>query len=798
MAVISLPRLLAVTIAACAVADAGAADKKATDIPVNSIYKAKPALRTASPVHPRTFNKPSYAAVVTSKLKAMKTGSSVPRTTTKRKTTKAATKKGKTTKKVKTTKRRTTTKKVKTTKRRPAKKTTPKRKATAAKKKATAKKLVKKPVKKVQVKRDDDCSNSVLNNIPVSYTPANNTPTGFLLDTFMDAAASAAWFPPVGYTLSTLDLWNATVDSSYIQYLYLSSYDVPACAAACNGRDECLGFNIFYERTPTYIPDDSCLDPPAYAGVTCSLYSARIDQSSSTNIGQWKRNFLVTIAGSNAYIRNWVPSRQAGYTSLKPAAGALDTVALNSSFSLFYTPQYCAQGCSDLTSANRAAAVANNDTTYQPCNYYNIFNVTYNQVFQGMYCSLFTALPTSETSYATYLANDGGTSFNVTGSFSASLYPQDSGNVNQTYQSGPTGADASCVAMGQTTYDGFTLACGYDMPAADLGNARGADFFTCLDLCGDFTGCTAVSYDGQTCYFKNPDAQRVPAKRDGIDLAFIASKYTPPTNIAQAFVTTATVAWAGASTTVITSYSDLTAVVLTKTPGGAGSAPVPTVFLDGGSASTIAVVSASDGVSSYFPTPSCGGKGANFALYTLVPTATGSYDPEVYRTAAPSASGVSSYVGFHAQNNGTVQTIYGQEQVTITDLVVSQTFYLYAGHGTGYYYFSIPQADDIEILWAGTPSLRTWASSNAVQTSTGSGQQQMWAVFLTFGTYFPFRINWANADGAAALTLTIDAPDGSHILQTSQSGDNAGILTSNIVTSACDGSSAFEPWAAAA
>ncbi|KAG9713431.1 hypothetical protein KCU73_g16520, partial [Aureobasidium melanogenum] len=172
------------------------------------------------------------------------------------------------------------------------------------------------------------CSNP--NNILYNYAPNPNTPTQFLVDTTLAGLAAAQWYPPAGYSTSFTTQLAGLFAPNYLGYQQLSSYDPKACSAYCNARSDCNAFNIYIQRTPTFIPDDSCPNPTAGASITCALYGSAVDASQATNIGQYRKDFMVVIQGSNGYNLNPVPASVSSFQG----PTALDAVAYSSNIYL--------------------------------------------------------------------------------------------------------------------------------------------------------------------------------------------------------------------------------------------------------------------------------------------------------------------------------------------------------------------------------------------------------------------------------------------------------------------------------
>ncbi|KAG9713078.1 hypothetical protein KCU73_g16637, partial [Aureobasidium melanogenum] len=220
------------------------------------------------------------------------------------------------------------------------------------------------------------CSNP--NNILYNYAPNPNTPTQFLVDTTLAGLAAAQWYPPAGYSTSFTTQLAGLFAPNYLGYQQLSSYNTSACAAYCNARSDCNAFNIYIQRTPTFIPDDSCPNPTAGASITCALYGSAVDASQATNIGQYREDFMVVIQGSNGYNLNPVPASVSSFQG----PTALDAVAYSSNIYLSqgyfstYDVSQCSSLCTTYTANNKTQNAKS--STYTPCNYFNVFNLTLN------------------------------------------------------------------------------------------------------------------------------------------------------------------------------------------------------------------------------------------------------------------------------------------------------------------------------------------------------------------------------------------------------------------------------------
>lgn len=434
-----------------------------------------------------------------------------------------------------------------------------------------------------------------------------------------------------------------------------------------------------------------------------------------------------------------------------------------------------------------------------------------------MYCSLFGS-PDPSAGATLQTTTSGSTTYNLVYSYGYALYPPDKGVVLKPWSPAPTGSQASCsslAAAGSTYVDyngvNYTIACGYDVQYSnDVGNATAPDFFSCMNLCDKFTGCSGFAYLGTTCYFKNLNgATRTPQAVGWVDMAWMTSAYagfSASTVAATVTYTTFTTAWTGTVTARTTSQNGLTNYVIVRTPGG--TAPTTTtVYADSGTATTIGTTSAVAGgtttVTVNYPTPTycsatsssgsvINNKGVRYALYSnsaaggQTAASYSGYQPTTVKSTRPIATGIGNYIG-EDNANGAQVSIYGTTRDPST-LVIANTFYLYAGRGTGYYSFTIPYTDDIEFVWVGSKALSGWTRANAdlMQFWSSSSATQTpvtIAFFLTFGTYTPVRVHWGNGGGIGSMQFTVTAPDGQVIISSS---GNGGLLTPNAVTSPCN------------
>ncbi|KAF2153624.1 hypothetical protein K461DRAFT_205881, partial [Myriangium duriaei CBS 260.36] len=261
---------------------------------------------------------------------------------------------------------------------------------------------------------------------------SNNTAAGFLLDTVYSSAALGNLLPPAGYTTSFTNALAAVQNANYRGYHELSTYDPSQCASICNSDSNCFGFNIYFQRNPSYVPNNNCINPPAATMIQCGFYGVFLNGSMTTNSASWQNNFAVVIAGSNGYNKNYAPTAVTDFTGPKALTGALgfgvsDYVAY--SYFSSYDPASCASACLSMTASRRAITQVWYwliGKTYVPCNSFNLFNLTINSVVQSYMCVLYSdAADTVDTPVTSLTLS--GVSYNVSYSYAWDLYPADPG-----------------------------------------------------------------------------------------------------------------------------------------------------------------------------------------------------------------------------------------------------------------------------------------------------------------------------------------------------------------------------------
>jgi len=575
----------------------------------------------------------------------------------------------------------------------------------------------------------------------------------------------------------------------------------------------------------------------AQVAVGCTLWGSPISTNVTTNYGQFKNDFAVVITGSSGYVLNNIPAQVQNYTASVELFGAVsfDSIGfLSSRYStLPYNNSLCAFLCTNYTQTQRSLAINRGNTTYQACNFFNTFNLTYQSQYQGQHCVLYKSSPLATfaarnaVTYSTSNATGTTYIYNITNSFGTTLSPADPGIVKTTWTYTPSGNAATCTAFNKTANSllsqnkvQYNIACGYDLyNVAEIGSTPNvADFYTCTRLCDAFAGCTAFTYFGKTCFFKNLNGigtnQLPQPVTNGVDFAWQPADWQSGKTVAYPWTTVST-AWPSTVTSITTSFISGTGFVIVQTPArttsGVGSITTTyiTIGIDSGTATTIATntITPTNGgtvgtVQVIYPTPACTNKGFNVAFYDLLKVGNGpsGYPWDQYKTVQPTYTATASnYIAFQDANY-----MYGRPN---TSLVVSTdahfTFYLFAGRGSGNYTINMSLVDDYEAIWIGQTAISGWNNSNIAYLGAYYTTSTVAVTFyLHFGTYTPIRIGFVNGKSTAALALDMWAPDGTLISHTGYSSTNTsyfvdhGWISPNFISKPCNDGivSPFPPW----
>ncbi|KAF2662677.1 hypothetical protein K491DRAFT_753220 [Lophiostoma macrostomum CBS 122681] len=263
-------------------------------------------------------------------------------------------------------------------------------------------------------------------------------------------SVALAALPPNGYEQNFINVDASTQQVGYLTYKSLSngSYNIPECAAFCDSVQLCMAFNVWYERDPSITPAAACPNPAPVTNAKCALYGYPVSRESATNVGQYRgpqdangQAFQVVVIGSNGYSKsnssnsstpgaftNFTgPSELLNGAIFAPLVDGNDTyLGMRLYNNGPYDPSLCAATCQATTAYDQRHPAA--DGTYQPCNFFNAFILSKNDVSQGTYCAFYSRA--WDPSYATNTGyKDGDDTYTVTSSYSYTLTTLDPGHI---------------------------------------------------------------------------------------------------------------------------------------------------------------------------------------------------------------------------------------------------------------------------------------------------------------------------------------------------------------------------------
>ncbi|KAJ4027598.1 hypothetical protein NW761_014399 [Fusarium oxysporum] len=243
-------------------------------------------------------------------------------------------------------------------------------------------------------------------------------------------------------------------------------------------------------------------------------------------------------------------------------------------------------------------------------------------------------------------------------------------------------------------------------------------------------------------------------------------------------------------TTVTTYYTTVSSVsTSTGTPASAGQT------------ATVVVVAPAVGTKAADQT--CNNAGLEYAIYTnpfynADPPNYSALNVSYFATSAPTYTGITKSIGItepggvKAGNSGPAQAIYpGSPSQTWQYKAVNHRAFLYAPIN-GTYSVVVPYSDEVTLVWVGDKALSTWSRARssadlAQNYSSGPSSSMTFKIQLTAGTYTPFRVFWANAQGDYSMIVTVTAPDGTVIV------DGSGSSSKYFIRFACDSSTPSYP-----
>jgi hypothetical protein len=117
---------------------------------------------------------------------------------------------------------------------------------------------------------------------------------------FSNAANGAV--TPDKFTQTFVNKQASLEGCGYLGYTPYDTYNVAQAAQDCLNKDGCRGFNIYYERDPSVTPDyTDCKNPASTTVIKAAFFGNTVSPSGATNVGQYRSDFQVIIAGSNGY-----------------------------------------------------------------------------------------------------------------------------------------------------------------------------------------------------------------------------------------------------------------------------------------------------------------------------------------------------------------------------------------------------------------------------------------------------------------------------------------------------------------
>lgn len=171
------------------------------------------------------------------------------------------------------------------------------------------------------------------------------------------------------------------------------------------------------------------------------------------------------------------------------------------------------------------------------------------------------------------------------------------------------------------------------------------------------------------------------------------------------------------------------------------------------------------------PTPApCHIEGLQWAYYhfgegDVIPVDTNGSDYNIDVSALkhtqPNVTGTTVYVNVNSTDASTPIDIYGHQEIP-DFFALNHRGYLYANI-TGTYAVTLVNTDDVSYFWYNETAYEGWNITDADMYNNYDDAESA-HIDLVAGDYLPIRLIYANAQGAASLSFTITAPDGSEIL----------------------------------
>ncbi|KAF7540373.1 hypothetical protein G7Z17_g12220 [Cylindrodendrum hubeiense] len=200
------------------------------------------------------------------------------------------------------------------------------------------------------------------------------------------------------------------------------------------------------------------------------------------------------------------------------------------------------------------------------------------------------------------------------------------------------------------------------------------------------------------------------------------------------------------------------------------------------------------------PTPdlSCDNQGLDYAIFDH-DFYNGDFDytafnTDSFKTKATASTGETNRIGIipNGASDSAVFKVYDDSPERLLQYTaIAHRGFLYAPV-TGTYTITVPESDDITLVWLGNNALTEWTRSNAniVQPYvSGAATAKTAEITLEAGTYNPLRVLWGNGQGGFQFIITVKAPNGDSVLDGTSTGNGF------IVRFACDGTTpVFQPF----
>lgn len=231
-------------------------------------------------------------------------------------------------------------------------------------------------------------------------TVSTDTPAAFTANAAFASLANAAPTPS-GYVNAFTNLHGSNNAYGYMGYTTLDTYDVNTCANKCNAINGCMSFNLYFERDPSVDPGTGCDNPPSVTMIKCVFWGGPVNSGNAVNMGQWRSNFQVVIAGSNGYTNTSIAIPPgygtANYLGTSAINAPLDSYGFDSYMgsAIFNSGPFNAQLCADACSMKSQYNLAHPPTDGSPvqtCQFFNTYILYINTTshLQGQYCAMYS------------------------------------------------------------------------------------------------------------------------------------------------------------------------------------------------------------------------------------------------------------------------------------------------------------------------------------------------------------------------------------------------------------------------